>query len=55
MTQPAEPIPPRPSPPEPGDCCGGGCAKCVYDLYEEELARWERAVAAIAQQRTDAM
>ncbi|XP_058093495.1 uncharacterized protein LOC131239681 [Magnolia sinica] len=28
------------SPPEkplPGDCCGSGCVRCVWDLYYEEL------------------
>jgi hypothetical protein len=43
-------LPPKPAPPEPGDCCGGGCARCVFDLYEDELARWERQVAEILQQ-----
>lgn len=38
-------LPPRPVAPEPSDCCGGGCARCVFDLYEEELQRWERQVA----------
>jgi hypothetical protein len=47
MTIPAESLPLRPVPPEPGECCGGGCARCVFDLYEEELARWERAVAEL--------
>lgn len=40
------PLPPRP---EPGDCCGGGCAVCVLEGYEDELARWEREVAEIMQ------
>ena len=40
-------LPPKPVPPEPGDCCGGGCARCVLDVYQDELARWEREVAAL--------
>jgi hypothetical protein len=44
-------LPPKPTPPEPGECCGGGCARCVFDLYEDELARWERQVAEILKQR----
>jgi hypothetical protein len=44
-------LPPRPTPPEPGDCCGGGCARCVLDVYADELARWERQVAEILEQR----
>lgn len=43
---PAE-LPPKPVAPEPGDCCGGGCALCVLDLYQQELAKWEERVAEI--------
>jgi hypothetical protein len=44
-------LPPRPVAPEPGECCGGGCARCVFDLYEEELQRWERQMAEALKQR----
>ncbi len=40
---------PRPQPPEkplPGDCCDGGCDPCVYDVYADELAAYEKALAA---------
>ena len=37
-------LPPKPTPPEPGECCGGGCARCVFDVYDEQLERWERQV-----------
>lgn len=40
-------LPPRPVAPEPGECCGGGCARCVFDVYDELLERWERQVADI--------
>ncbi|MFA6985259.1 MAG: oxidoreductase-like domain-containing protein [Arenimonas sp.] len=36
-----------PQPPEkplPGDCCGGGCQRCVFDLYDEALQRYEQAL-----------
>ncbi|XP_015726194.1 NADH-cytochrome b5 reductase-like isoform X2 [Coturnix japonica] len=36
----------KPQEPSPAQCCGGGCRPCVYDVYAEELARWERARAA---------
>ena len=39
--------PARPAPPEkplPADCCGGGCDRCVYDLYDEALSRYEAAL-----------
>jgi len=40
---------PRPQPPvapELEDCCRSGCAPCVFDLYEDALARYEQALAA---------
>ena len=38
--------PPQPlSKPEPGDCCGGGCVNCVYDLYETALERYALQLA----------
>jgi len=44
------PKPQPPSEPGPSDCCGDGCANCVFDLYEtalrryrEELFHWERS------------
>lgn len=40
-------LPPKPVPPDPGECCGGGCARCVFDVYEEQLERWERECAEI--------
>jgi hypothetical protein len=44
---PAEPLQPPQAPekPLPGDCCGGGCLHCVYDVYDEALERYERALA----------
>ena len=34
---PAKELPPPPEKPEPGDCCGSGCVRCVWDVYYEEL------------------
>jgi hypothetical protein len=51
MSEPQTELPPKPQPPEPGECCGGGCARCVFDMYDEDLARWERQVAEILKQR----
>lgn len=39
---------PRPEPPvapELEDCCRSGCTPCVFDLYEDALERYERALA----------
>lgn len=38
---------PRPVPPvEPdaGDCCGEGCVRCVYDVYDTAVERYEAAL-----------
>jgi hypothetical protein len=40
---------PRPQPPvQPDleDCCRSGCSPCIFDQYEEALARYEAALAA---------
>jgi len=40
---------PRPLPPPkplPSDCCGCGCDPCVFDLYQEELDRYQRELSA---------
>jgi hypothetical protein len=35
----------RPVEPLPSQCCGSGCSPCVFDLYHQDLARWEAARA----------
>ncbi|KAJ1290541.1 hypothetical protein BS78_02G252000 [Paspalum vaginatum] len=40
---------PAPQPPEkplPGDCCGSGCVRCVWDIYYDELDAYGKALAA---------
>ena len=48
---PAPELPPRPVAPAPGECCGGGCARCVLDQYQEDLERWEREVERLTRER----
>ncbi|AWV02043.1 oxidoreductase [Burkholderia sp. JP2-270] len=39
---------PRPIPPEQPeleDCCNSGCSPCVFDLYDEALARYRIELA----------
>lgn len=43
---PIDPPPQRPPEPDAADCCGEGCARCVYDVYDEALERYEAALAA---------
>lgn len=40
------PHPVPPVQPELEDCCRSGCTPCVFELYEEALARYERELAA---------
>ncbi|KAK7386551.1 hypothetical protein VNO78_26876 [Psophocarpus tetragonolobus] len=39
---PAKQVPPPPEKPEPGDCCGSGCVRCVWDIYYEELEQYDK-------------
>ena len=41
----ADPPPQRPPEPDPADCCGEGCVRCIYDVYDEALARYQQALA----------
>ena len=29
-----------PIPPQPHECCGNGCQACVWEVYDEEMARY---------------
>jgi hypothetical protein len=46
LSQAADPKPLPPDKPDPGDCCGGGCVRCVYDVYEDALERHQAELAA---------
>lgn len=55
MVSSAADTPPRPpEPPDPGDCCGGGCVACVFDLYDAALERYEKELAAWRARHPDA-
>ncbi|KAL3525326.1 hypothetical protein ACH5RR_013698 [Cinchona calisaya] len=34
--------PPPPEKPLPGDCCGSGCVRCVWDIYYEDLEAYNK-------------
>ena len=40
-----DPRPLPPEPPLPGDCCDGGCDRCVHDIYADELDDYKRRLA----------
>lgn len=45
---PRQRAPKKPVPPErplPSDCCDSGCERCVYEVYADELAHYERLLA----------
>jgi hypothetical protein len=47
MHAPADDTPPQPPVrPDPDDCCNGGCARCVFDVYEDARERYEEALKA---------
>lgn len=37
-------LPRPPTRPDDWECCGRGCCPCIFDYYEDALARWEAAV-----------
>jgi hypothetical protein len=39
----------KPIPPGEHDCCGNGCAPCVWDIYYEQQQRWQQQEAALRQ------
>ncbi|MFT3803189.1 MAG: oxidoreductase-like domain-containing protein [Burkholderiaceae bacterium] len=41
-----DPPPEPPLRPDPEDCCRSGCVPCVFDIYADELARYETALRA---------
>jgi Oxidoreductase-like protein, N-terminal len=36
-----------PEKPLPGDCCGSGCVRCVWDVYYEELEAYNKSLASL--------
>jgi hypothetical protein len=38
--------PQKPAEPDPLDCCGSGCTRCIFDIHEEAMRRYQEALAA---------
>ncbi|CUF65337.1 oxidoreductase, putative [Bodo saltans] len=36
----------KPREPGPSECCGSGCARCVWDVYFDEYSKWETRKAS---------
>jgi hypothetical protein len=43
---PDDPPPIPPQAPDPADCCGEGCVRCVYDVYEASLEHYRTLLEA---------
>ena len=41
-----------PIPPAPNECCGNGCEPCVWDIYREELRKWQKTNKTATDQET---
>ena len=42
-----------PEKPLPGDCCGSGCVRCVWDVYYEELEAYNKSLALLSASDSD--
>lgn len=40
-------LPTQPERPLANDCCGGGCADCVFTLYLRDMKLWNKEVKEI--------
>jgi hypothetical protein len=45
-------VPDKPQPVDPDLCCMSGCARCVWDIYAEELQAYEEGLRNLRQELT---
>lgn len=45
--------PRKPTFPSDDACCGNGCVRCVYDIYDDQLERWEKRRDAAVQEQIE--
>ena len=48
-----DPPPIRPVEPDAADCCGEGCPRCIFDVHDEAMERYEVALAAWRKRQPD--
>jgi len=46
-----DPRPVPPARPSEEECCKGGCDRCVFDLYDDALERYEAELKAWEERR----
>lgn len=46
-------LPEPPEEPLQSDCCGTGCSPCVFDIYQDDLAKW-RELAQLSPEEREA-
>ncbi|HWU67666.1 MAG TPA: oxidoreductase-like domain-containing protein [Stenotrophobium sp.] len=46
-------LPPMPEPPIASDCCGGGCADCVYTIYDRQIYEWQQRVKELRREHAE--
>lgn len=48
-----DPEPRRPAEPDPAECCGSGCARCIFDVHDEAMQRYRDAHSAWEMRHAD--
>jgi len=48
-------LPEPPAKPLDSDCCGNGCIPCVFDIYDEEMAQWQKLCEMSSEERATAL
>jgi len=48
-------LPEPPTKPLDSDCCSNGCTPCVFDIYDEEVAQWQKFCKMSSEERAAAM